>query len=381
MNGMETGLVLVGFALAMMLLVRLDTTTRRGAAALGASLALMTLARLDHGLLAVGVLVPVAVGMRRSRSALLAGAASFSLPITTYLAANKLVFGHALPVSGRLKSTFPEISTSFFDAVGRVAGGALPTFWLPWAVRLSLIIIPCVLALVWLATEAVRKDKTPFDRALTGASLGALGLAAYDILFVPLQHQGHWYFPVNTLVASLVVVRLPDALGARVSASAAFRSVLQATCFVVVCGTFAFQRTPHNLHLAEFYHDVAPALRQHYEVPPRLVSYDDGIVAYATGFPTLSGLGFTLDGEAVDAASEGRLLELAWDRGYRHVTSLVYFPPWFMGPAVEKNIDAITSAWPVGRGGEAPPFSFSIDYRTDDGEFVIFRIASLPDPG
>ena len=44
----------------------------------------------------------------------------------------------------------------------------------------------------------------------------------------------------------------------------------------------------------------------HYgDSPPRLIEYDDGIVAYATGFPTMSGLGLTLDREAHEAMEIG----------------------------------------------------------------------------
>tara|TARA_A100001015_G_C15010468_1_gene722833 strand:- start:559 stop:2412 length:1854 start_codon:yes stop_codon:yes gene_type:complete len=58
----------------------------------------------------------------------------------------------------------------------------------------------------------------------------------------------------------------------------------------------------------------------------KLLSFDDGIIAYSLQFPTMSGLGFALDKEAHTAKEEGNLLELAYSRGYKWLTSLNYMP-------------------------------------------------------
>lgn len=58
----------------------------------------------------------------------------------------------------------------------------------------------------------------------------------------------------------------------------------------------------------------------------RLVSYDDGIIAYSLGIPAMAGLGFALDYQAANAKVAGRLLDVAYERGFRWFTSLVYMP-------------------------------------------------------
>ena len=58
-----------------------------------------------------------------------------------------------------------------------------------------------------------------------------------------------------------------------------------------------------------------------------ILSFDDGIVAYSLGLPVMSGLGFTLDHPAVLAKQAHKLLEVAYERGFRCLTSVNYMPP------------------------------------------------------
>lgn len=58
----------------------------------------------------------------------------------------------------------------------------------------------------------------------------------------------------------------------------------------------------------------------------KLLSFDDGIVAYSLQIPTMSGLGFALDNEAHTAKKQGNLLGIAHSRGYRWLSSLTYMP-------------------------------------------------------
>lgn len=384
-NGMESCLVIASFAAASYVAVRrLPERSLRDAAALGLLLATMTLSRLDHALVAVGVLAPFGVRALRARlagdraplrAAVVCGAC-FGAPIAAYLVTNALLFGSAMPVSGRLKSTFPAPSSSFVDALSALLGPEPPTYWLPFVVRITLLVVPSTIAAVWLAAALFRRTGDRCDRWMDGAALGVLVLAAYDIAFVPLRHQGHWYFPVSTTFSALAMVRAGALVPARMATGLVVGSLALSSVLVTAL-SFGLQRTPHNGHFAQFYYEVAPALREHYSTPPKLVSFDDGIVAFSTGFPTLSGLGFTLDVEAVDALERGQLLELAYARGYRHVTSLVYFPPWLLGPGVETRIGVLVRSWPIGANGKAPPFRFEIDYRTSDGEFVILSMSEL----
>jgi len=56
----------------------------------------------------------------------------------------------------------------------------------------------------------------------------------------------------------------------------------------------------------------------------KIISYDDGIVGYFLNFNVLSGFGYALDKEAIIAKKNGKLLELAENRGYNYLTSVNY---------------------------------------------------------
>jgi hypothetical protein len=85
------------------------------------------------------------------------------------------------------------------------------------------------------------------------------------------------------------------------------------------------RRTEYHRDFAEFYLHGAARLRAHYApLRPRLVERDDGIIAFSTGFPCMSGIGLVDDIEAVRARRDGRFFELAQARGFERVVTLVY---------------------------------------------------------
>lgn len=55
-----------------------------------------------------------------------------------------------------------------------------------------------------------------------------------------------------------------------------------------------------------------------------MLSRDDGVVAFATGFPTTSGTRLAIDPEGAMASAEGRFEQLLAERGVDRVTSLHY---------------------------------------------------------
>src|SRR3712207_7250209 len=57
---------------------------------------------------------------------------------------------------------------------------------------------------------------------------------------------------------------------------------------------------PESYHagFADFYLDEAPRVRAAYAQPPGLLAWEDGIVAFALGFPSLAETGLMLDDEA-----------------------------------------------------------------------------------
>jgi len=134
------------------------------------------------------------------------------------------------------------------------------------------------------------------------------------------------------------------------------------------------QRHPdyHQRYYA-FFATEAPKLRAQFAgAPPKLLEYDDGIVAWATDFPTMSATGLGLDPEAARALQRGDLLKIASARGYDHLTSLVYFGAVGLPP--EPTPEEL-ARW--GRGnrqaGDLTNWRLTQTWRSEDTPFVIVR--------
>jgi hypothetical protein len=314
-NGMESSVVIVGFALAVMLFARRDLDDRKNAAWFGLALAVMTLGRLDHGMVAASILGCMfvhAVCLRRRVVSVVVAGAAFAAPMALYLAANHHWFHMLLPVSGRLKSSFPHLNQHNLERARDVLAHPLSQGWYR-SYRIYQMVLP--VAAAPLALWRIRRDA--FDRLLAFAAPGVAALGLYNLFYVELWEQGHWYFPLSTLFVGLVMMRLLSRVEARWLAPAC-----AALCLLMFV---KFQhRPPYHQRLADVYFIDAPALRQLYPTPPKLYEYDDGIVAFSTGFPTLVTKGYTLDPQAFDAYRVGNLTPLALKRGHTRFVSVSY---------------------------------------------------------
>lgn len=108
----------------------------------------------------------------------------------------------------------------------------------------------------------------------------------------------------------------------------------------------------------------------------KLLSFDDGIVAYSLQIPTMSGLGFALDNEAHAAKERGDLLGLAHSRGYRWLTSLNYMPNFDarIGDDVTSHIEA--AFW--FDINERNKYQFRLLYADSLTDFKVVSIEPLP---
>ncbi len=344
MNGMESGLVLLAFAGLAWVFIRRKQAPIRSAAFVGAFAGALTLARLDHVFIAA--MFPAfylgRVFRQRSREAwteLLACVTTASLPLVAYLAGNVLYAGALLPVSGAAKSTFPVPTIENFGNVVSVLRSPFASVSsVSRAYRAAQLLIPALLAVwtlrgawrAWTARETTgRPGNVPGDsyaEFLWLAAAGILLLHAYDFLFVRTFAMGHWYVPVSALFASLAVL-VPAR--ARTSGAAASPARVGLTGLVVLL-TFAVghRRPDYHWLYNDFYFVEAAQVRAFYGTDvPRVVEHDDGIIGFATRFPTMSGTGLMLDAEAAEAFEAGHLYDLALDRGFDRAASLAYVLP------------------------------------------------------
>jgi hypothetical protein len=403
-NGMESSLVIAGFgAIAWAYVRKPILRDRRAAVNFGLLLAVFTFARLDHIFLPGALCAVLAsrawLGRRRKEYAPVAWITlSFTLAIAAYLLLNQLVFSSALPVSGRNKTSFPIPTEQGGLLAIQVAlerfqrpGGR----WLNLGWRQAQILLPWLVA-VLLPLWALRFRRVPggpawhlrqpasrFDEFLLLTAPAVVCLALYNFLFVRIFTQGHWYFPVSTLFVSLVAVRVLERshLLSRLMRLRFAQLAWYAACGAVLILYFLRFQITFDYHdrYARFYFDEAPEVRAHYAArPPKLFSRDDGIVAFATGFPTMNAMGLTVDAEA-HRMGPRRLGDIALARGYDHITSLVYYqfgdlstdsPPEYVRKWVEKWV----------RNLEEPgKYDFTVDYRARGMSFAIIRADASSD--
>src|SRR5207249_1778066 len=126
-----------------------------------------------------------------------------ALPVALYLAANHHWIHMWLPVSGRLKSSFPHINQHNVDSAWDVFIHPLHQGWYR-SYRVYQMVLPVLFAPV--ALRRIGRDA--IDRFLAFAAPGVAALGLYNLFYVDLWEQGHWYFPLSTMFVGLVALRL-----------------------------------------------------------------------------------------------------------------------------------------------------------------------------
>lgn len=331
-NGMETGATLAAFAWVLRCMVQRELQGSRAIDwQLGVALSVLTLSRLDHAALAVCAIAVYALRPpRRSGSRLreLAPVACpFGLTLAAYLCFNWLSAGLLLPVSGAVKSSFPQsaianlfyldrivhqISTARFAELWRMAQMLLPA-------------VPAAFALPWLAALRSRGRHDALTWPLAICSVFVLVLTTYNFICVNLWHQGHWYYPVSIVQMTALALYLWE----KERPVSDGRSSVLVACASAAIALLFFGLVYHDLRYNATYqrmHTARDEIKQHFSGShPRMIEFDDGIVSFATGFPAMSGLGFAVDREAIPWVRSGRILWLAYERGFDHIVSLNYF--------------------------------------------------------
>jgi len=408
-NGLESSLALLLLASVASGFCTFDLrTSRRQALALGALIGALMLARLDQLFIAGSLWLGIGLMTRpwQGRRALTNWLWFSATPIVLlglYMVTNRWLFDSALPISGKMKSSFPFVEVESFRQLAQVynslVGGERPPIWVYW--RVLQCLVPALFALLtpFVAVEfRWRRRRFNCGWALPGRvcqfvvclAPGVLALAVYNFAFVHPMHTGHWYYPLSTFFVSLICLvaleRLTRALEATSVTQGKFvlrmRSGLRLALQVVLVGaSLAFfirlhRRVGYNQRYAQFYFEERDLLREAFRGhEPHLLCVDDGIVEYVSGFPSMSGTGLALDAPAAKAQKQGQLLQFAQKRGFDHVTSLVYLdanslreqPPNF-------------EAWKRGAGilGDFRQQKFELAYLSKNLNFGIVRVERKP---
>jgi hypothetical protein len=183
------------------------------------------LARLDN-VFVVGALIGCAVLTSRIRDTralsrrVIALGGPVLVIVGSYLLFNRAAFGHFMPISGAIKSTFPAL-TGDPDNLGRL-GKLVSVF----------AVVSLVLAFV--------RWRQPLPRvALGGLGAGVLAHAAYVVLFTDHYTFWSWYYVAGVLNVALLAVLVTDAAVARASKTALRRAFGAAAVLLAVVLTVA----------------------------------------------------------------------------------------------------------------------------------------------
>jgi hypothetical protein len=381
-NGLETGAVVLAFALVVAVVVRWGFVGRRAVLGITAGCGLPIMARLDTALVVAGLLLALLglAALRRDlrpagTAVLVAG--GLAAVVAVYVVWNKWYAGSWVPVSGSSKSTFPHPMLDNLRDIRLLLTGDDTSFGRGRLYREWPMIVPAVVAGAWLlaslrprALEALRRGD-PGDAlvryrvALTGTAIGTLLLTGYDLFFVDVWDQGHWYLPVPIVFVSLAGL---DCLQ-RMSAVRARPGVVLGLCAALAVAVFVTLGRPERYHqrFADFHVDEAARVRAFYgDEPPKLLAWDDGADAFSLGFPSMNGRVLMLDREGIEAYEDGRLLALAVERGYDRFSSVQYL-----------DADGLTRTTPSAQirrrleeffpGEDLRPFEFSAEYAGRPG--------------
>jgi hypothetical protein len=277
-----------------------------------------------------------------------------ALLVSGYMLYNLAYAGSLLPSSGMAKSrpfwAFARNSyatwTTLFPGLDFMREN--PKYWTGEAWRVVQMLVPALVAATWLWRRVsvvgvdglgTRDTKQVVD--LLAAYV--IAKASYNFTMVSLWAQGDWYYPISIMVTNLIVAlwiaEVLDALVTRSPKEPSGPLVHLPVKSLAVIGAIAFALLQANTFSEKMEHGSYQE-RTHQFWSEReetraaldelcrgcgVLAYEDGVVSFSLHpTPTLNGIGLVSDRAASEAIQSGRLLELAWERGYRFLASVSY---------------------------------------------------------
>jgi hypothetical protein len=327
--------------------------------------------------------------------------------VGAYMLYSKSAAGTFVPLSGKLKTQFPRIWWSNFWDIRQVLSVLIhpeAKRYVAW--RCLQLLVPLGIAsvhLIVLLLEALkargRRAPSPWSRAMLVVSLLIVQKHTYNLLFVFMMSQGHWYYPVSFVMSVVIVVdwlarssRLRHFLAShprRKARVAALLVAVQALYFFLAFfprepiqsrfpgffGENPYSDHPYRLH--RVFRDRASLSARFGDAPPKGVDLEDGAMAFSLGAPMMSGLMLNLDA-AYQVLRVGKsILHVAYERGYDRVYSCYELRGLleFDDPTPEDVAKHM--------GGENPCFNFKafkweLEHISPEKSFVVLRFEPLP---
>ncbi|MYA61833.1 MAG: hypothetical protein F4X94_04595 [Dehalococcoidia bacterium] len=193
----EVHLLFFTLSLLVMSVIGRNSVGRLRYALIGTMRALVVLSRLDTVFL-IGTLGVLLFIWDRDFRGLAMMSLTFVIITIPYLASNYLIFGHLTPVSGYVKSTFPEVFIRGFQT----QGGILALSFEGYSIFFG--IIPTAFALALWLTYREKWTKLVIAAVLGGAILQFLQIA----LFTRSHTSWYWYYLLPVTAGALASANL-----------------------------------------------------------------------------------------------------------------------------------------------------------------------------
>ena len=247
--------------------------------ALGLFAAAAVLARLDTIMPTMASLAWLWLARRgAARFVATVALATMGVFVGLYVASNVMTYGHAVPISGVLKSSFPLLSLINYPLTS------------PKWYRL---LVPLVVALAFtgwrvVARRARTRGSPTIDGPLGAITAGILVFFAYEMLCQKDADYGlySWHFAVATCVASILAGRLFDACTHRPRLRRAAGPALLAVALVALVGRYGLT-TKVDTTLADA-HCVGRWIDENLPKGAVIAATDAGLVSYFGDRPTVN---------------------------------------------------------------------------------------------
>lgn len=347
MNGMESPLTVFFMGLVFMVIAFWESSDHKAGKALsrrlilGVILSLCFISRLDDVFIVISFALTFLwldkgpLSDRFKKIALITLPSGFLCGL--YLLFNYHSSGSVWPVSGAAKAGFALVEnislfveTIFLQNIGP---GFNPISHLSDLYRqIQMLFIPGT-ALVFIVILIKIPSKKPREAYifLTALLVGICLKAIYNFLFVEAGRQGVlWYYVSSILIFNFMALVL---------LSEAYRKLLglgkvQQIGLIIILAIYL--GTHLNLMITipasgktleyKFWNNrvkIASELKRR-NPDAKIIEYEDGIINYSLKIPTMHGIGFVVDSKAHEAKKRGRMLELAYKRGFNTIGSLAY---------------------------------------------------------
>jgi hypothetical protein len=334
-NGMESPISFLFLSIILYLLFNkkyLENTKASQYVILGILLSFLILSRLDDIFIMLSFTVYLLFSLRKSHyiKASLVGFIPL-IAIICYMYFSYSYSGLLIPISGTEKfglslSNIIKLIDLIYPHFMMVSSSVDYSVWAELSQRQMQMIVPLMLAIILYIYVYKKKVRTNIDKVLLLLASYVVIKAIYNLFFVSMWHQGHWYY-TNSIVISSIIIAYFISEFISLKKNTITVSIVITLYIIIMANSFVSNKTEirHNNVYKVFYDqkDEIQSILNENNVTG-IVELDDGIVGYSLENPTINAFGFSLDKDAMKNKKEGKLFDVAINRNYNGFASLTY---------------------------------------------------------